>query len=54
MASWVRGREIEDGLHGRCRQRLRAGEAEMLREQRRQADRKRYRRDLDDVKIDPD
>jgi hypothetical protein len=49
----VRGQDIEDGLHWRCRQRLREGEADMLRNQRRPADRARYRQDLDEGKMSP-
>jgi hypothetical protein len=49
----VRGDEIADGLHERCRRRVSEEGAERLREERRQADRERYRRDLDDGKIEP-
>ena len=49
----VRGRDVEDGLHGRCRRRVGEAEAERLREACRQADRERYRRDRDAGKIPP-
>jgi hypothetical protein len=47
----VRGHDIEDGFHGRCRRRVSDAEANRLREERRQADRAAYRRDLEEGKI---
>jgi hypothetical protein len=49
----VRGQDIENGLHLRCLRRVGEAEADRLREQRRQADRERYRRDRDNGKISP-
>jgi hypothetical protein len=49
----VRGTDIADGLHGRCRKRVGETEAKRLREARRQADRDQYRRDREDGKIEP-
>jgi hypothetical protein len=50
----VRGRDIEDGFHARCRRQVRDAEADRLRDARRQAERARYRRDLEHGKIEPD
>jgi hypothetical protein len=49
----VRGRDIENGLHSRCLRRVGDAEAERLRKERRDADRRRYRQDLEEGKIDP-
>jgi hypothetical protein len=49
----VRGRDIEEGLHARCRRRAGEAESEGLRQACRQADRERYRFDREAGKITP-